>query len=71
MLHLSTNIPFFPTKWYCCLNIDSNHNSCDVSQEEEDRFSDNNASDNMLVDTDMEDEGNNKNILCFFKSCHQ
>ena len=55
MLHSSTNIPCLPTKRYCRHNIYSNHNSCNVPQEEEDQFSDN----NMLVDTNTEDEGNN------------
>ena len=59
MLHSSTNIPCLPTKRYCRLNIYSNHNSCNVPQEEEYQFSDNNASDNMFVDTDTEDERNN------------
>ena len=28
---------FFPSKkWFCRLNIDSNHNSCDVPEKEED-----------------------------------
>ena len=35
-VHSSTDISFLPKKWFCRLNIDSNHNSCDVPEEEED-----------------------------------
>ena len=59
-VHSSTDISSLPKKWFCRLNIDSNHNSCDVPEEEEDdNNEDEDDDDGSKIDDDDDDGSNN------------